>query len=171
MLDLFSGLGGASQPFADRGWETYRIDNVPTFGPDECADVVTWTPPAGRRFDLVWASPPCTEFAKWGMRCWYPDPPAPSLALVHATIRIVRELQPRWWVLENTRGAIPFISSMLGPPRYSSFPVFLWGQFPLIPFRCRPWKCKVRGKRPADRAKMPYGLGRELARSCESVLF
>lgn len=45
MLDLCCGLKGASAAMRDRGWEVVR----------------------GRRPDLVWASPPCTEFSRESM--------------------------------------------------------------------------------------------------------
>ena len=39
MLDLFSGLGGASKAMKERGWEVITVDNNPKFNPDICIDI------------------------------------------------------------------------------------------------------------------------------------
>lgn len=39
MLDLFSGLGGASQVMVERGWKVIRVDIESRFKPDIVADV------------------------------------------------------------------------------------------------------------------------------------
>jgi hypothetical protein len=54
MLDLFAGLGGASQAMIDRGWRVVRVDLEPRLRPDVVADVahlpLRWQP------DLLWAA-------------------------------------------------------------------------------------------------------------------
>src|SRR5260370_930747 len=79
-LDLCSGLGGASQPALDRGWKVIRVDIDPRFRPDIVADVRDLSLKFSFRPDVLWASPPCQDFAKWGMRNWYPNPPDPDLS-------------------------------------------------------------------------------------------
>lgn len=126
MLDLFSGLGGASQAMKDRGWEVVRVDIDERFNPDIIADIATFSW-HGKRPDLIWASPPCTEFTKASMP-WY-DFDSPDLSLVNHAKRIIRESNPRYWVIENVVGAIKF----LGEPTFSIPPFFFWGYFPAIP--------------------------------------
>lgn len=58
MLDLYSGSAGASQPFADRGWEVITVDLHAKA--TEQADVRRWSW-QGRTPDFVWASPPCEQ--------------------------------------------------------------------------------------------------------------
>ena len=64
MLDLFSGLGGASQAMGeDPNWEVTTVDFKEKFEPDICADVLDLGPRDFKEdYDLIWASPPCTYF-------------------------------------------------------------------------------------------------------------
>lgn len=208
MLDLFAGLGGASQAMRERGWDVVTVDNDPRFGCTHTADLLTWSY-TGPRPDLVWCSPPCTEFSRESMPwcrskpAWVPCgcceshwcnrherhayececPPVeewgespysvrpPSLGLVRAAIRIVGECSPDWWVLENVRGATKYINPILGEPKQSHGPFFLWGSFP--PFKCRVkfFKEKLSSTQRAERAKVPFALSEALAVACERNLF
>lgn len=126
MLDLFCGLGGAAAAMRERGWTVVGVDCQPELDPDVLADVGTYYydgPPV----DLIWASPPCNEFSKWDKRCWYPDCPEPSMDLVQAALRIVEEARPRWWLLENVRGARSWFLPKLGPVVLQRPPTYLWG--------------------------------------------
>lgn len=169
MLDLFAGLGGASQAMRERGWDVVTVDNDPRFGCTHTADLSTWSYD-GPAIDLVWASPPCTEFSRESMP-WCRTGKAPGLELVHAARRIIAEVAPTWWVIENVRGATKYLNPIMGEPKQSHGPFFLWGQFPA--FRCRvlPFKEKLSSKQRAERAKVPAGLSRALAIACESDLF
>ena len=42
MIDLCSGLGGASAAMRERGWRVVTVDNEATFSPDVVADVREW---------------------------------------------------------------------------------------------------------------------------------
>lgn len=170
MLDLFAGLGGASAAFRDRGWEVVTVDADPAFGCTATADLSSWSwggPPP----DLVWASPPCTEFARELMP-WSRTGREPSLVLVEAALRIVRECSPRWWALENVRGATKYLNPLMGEPKVASGPFFLWGKFP-------PFRAKFRGRKKesysskakAERAKVPYAVSLGLCLACERTLF
>lgn len=168
ILDLFAGLGGASQAMRDRGWEVVTVDNDPRFGCTQTADLGAWSW-SGPRPDLVWASPPCTEFSRESMP-WCRTGEAPSLYLVKASIRIVAECDPTWWVLENVRGACRPLRPLLGKPRASYGPFFLWGQFPAARCRVEFFKEKLSGRQKAERAKVPAALSLALAVACESSL-
>ena len=67
------------------------------------ADLTTWSW-TGEPIDLLWASPPCEEFAREWMP-WSKTGKAPSMDLVNAVYRLVEEIQPRWWIIENVKGA------------------------------------------------------------------
>ena len=58
MLDLFSGLGGASRAMRERGWDVITVDIEPEFNPSIIADISTYHYEGKLPVDLVWASPP-----------------------------------------------------------------------------------------------------------------
>lgn len=69
VLDLFSGTGSATQPFADAGHEVFRVDFDPQFPVDLQADVLELTTEdLDFGFDFVWASPPCDSFSVGAFR-------------------------------------------------------------------------------------------------------
>ncbi len=207
MLDLFAGLGGASQAMRARGWDVVTVDNDPRFGCTHTADLSTWGY-EGPPVDLVWASPPCTEFSRVSMpwcrrpkwqRCgccenfwcnvhrrhaheckcppveeWASSPyagcPEPSMGLVLAAKRIIEAVNPRWWVVENVRGASKYLTPLFGKPRVYG-PFFLWGDFPAFECKVVPFKERLSSSRRAERAKVPESLSAALAAACESSLF
>lgn len=74
VLDLFSGTGSATQPFADREHDVFRVELDEKFDADLHADVLDLGPfdwfalwRAGP-YDFVWASPPCTSFSVGSFR-------------------------------------------------------------------------------------------------------
>jgi hypothetical protein len=144
VLDLFSGLGGASEAFVRAGDEVLRIENnillkdVPHTHLMDVVDLHAFLAEyaVGREdYDLVWASPPCLEFSNA-----YSAPKAvarregrehnPDMGLVTAARDIIELLNPRWWVIENVRGACPWFNEILGPPTQVIGPLVLWGHFP-----------------------------------------
>ena len=134
MLDLFSGLGGASRAMREAGWEVITVDNDPSFNPDICIDIrdFHFFNVLYGHVDLLWASPPCEEFSRWSMPwCRKKNPAPPSLDLLKATIRIIDEANPDYWVIENVRGAVPFFRPLLGEPIRSGSR-YLWGCLPII---------------------------------------
>lgn len=164
MLDLCAGLGGASQAMRDRGWDVVTLDNDPRFGCDITADLSTWHY-HGPRPDLVWISPPCTEFARESMP-WCRTGAAPDMTLMLAARRLVDEIEPRYWVLENVRGAVRY----LGPPREIHGPFFLWGHFPSLgrPVLTMRKKESYGSDQQAERAMIPAALSTALALAIES---
>ncbi len=169
MLDLCSGLGGASKAMKERGWDVITVDVNPEFSPDIVADITTFHY-TGPQPDLVWASPPCTEFSKTTMPAFFPCnrkcPPKPDTIVMEHSLRIIREIRPRWWVIENVRGAIPYFEPILGPYRKKSGSRYLWGNFPI--FDCPPGYGKRNGwKTAAERSVIPYPLSKALCLSIE----
>lgn len=143
MLDVCSGLGGASQPMYDNGWEILRLENnqllkdVPNTALVDIMEVPLSHLACETPIDLVWCSPPCREFSTG-----YASPRSkaarageiwePNMDLVHRCIEIIDYCQPRYWVIENVRGAIKYFADSLGEPRQILGAFVLWGNFPLI---------------------------------------
>jgi hypothetical protein len=150
VLDLFSGLGGATQAFRDAGHNVHGIDVREDLDPDQVADVRDLEAEALAEqgpWDLVWASPPCTTFSVMTISVYhdgdgYPAHPLTHerLALVHDTLSLIYELEPAAWVMENPVGMLRNQDFMGRWPRrtvtYCQYGHFLrkatdlWGCFP-----------------------------------------
>ena len=167
MLDLCCGLGGASQAMKARGWDVLTLDADPRFGADVTADVRVWTYDGPRPL-LIWASPPCTEFSRESMP-WCRTGKQPDMSILEGCLRVIREADPELWCVENVRGAIKYFAPLLGKPRQSHGPFFLWGNFPAFSCRVRPFKEKLSSARRAERAKVPWELSDRLAAACEGA--
>lgn len=161
-IDLCTGLGGWTAPFKDApGWRSFGLDVRDDLNADVLGDVRAL--PFDCRPTLVTASPPCRDFVRW-MLPWLEEPD-PDLSLVEACLEAVETLQPRYWVLENSRGLHQYWKP--ARTRYGAF--YLWGDFP--PFDApETWKGKMQtsGERPEERAKIPYPLADALRRSVET---
>jgi len=102
-LDLFSGTGSVSQVLEGRGYEVTTLDMDPRFKPKICADVRSWDyqkyPPG--YFDIVTASPPCTEFSK--AKTVGERKLTQALEVVEKTLEIIKYFNPPVWWLETPR--------------------------------------------------------------------
>jgi hypothetical protein len=156
ILDLFSGLGGWSQAFKDRGHEVVTVDIESKFNPTICKDImqVTQKDFNGTKFDVILASPPCNCFSVASVyRHWNKDgtiksdTELESIRLVLHTIELIYSLRPKFWVIENPTG---MLRNVIGVPHYCVSqcqygrsimkPTDMWGRLPstFIAKRCKP---------------------------------
>ena len=190
MLDLFSGLGGASEAFVQAGWDVLRLDNDPLvadipytemqnlsrFNDDPSSIIGIQMCQKEYPLDLVWASPPCLDFTR-GFAA--PAPTAqregrdfePDLNPLRTAKHLIDTINPDWWVIENVSGASKIFSQELGmPPRQIIGPYFLWGVFPRIAMdyswerpkgKCQDWNMDD-PLRSTKRAKIPLEISQKL---------
>jgi len=147
MVDLFSGLGGASEAML-KDWEVLRFDNNPLLAnipKTTIVDIKDLAPTlipyrnGMKKIDLIWASPPCREFSNGfaspksiatreiGLENYVPD-----MGLLEEAIKIIDIAKPKFWVIENVVGSIRYFKDYLGEPRQIIGPYVLWGNFPLL---------------------------------------
>jgi len=166
ILDLCAGLGGWSRSFRERGHIIHTLDIDERFNPTFCASIIGWHP--SEHYDVILASPPCTEFSKAGMP-WYHDI-NPDMTLLQETIRIIDESNPQYWVIENVRGAVPYFTEIIGKPKARFGSRYLWGNFPILwaPHIYGKWKLAPSANRAALRAEIPLPLSRAMCHAIES---
>lgn len=188
MLDVCSGFGGASQAFeADPAWEVVRYENNlklinhPETPPTEHLDITKASPWSSKKPKLIWCSPPCYDFSEAynapkarAMREGTLETYTPSTALVERCYEIIQRLAPHYWVIENVKGSIPYLSPILGRPRQIIGPYVLWGNFPLLSIELgKKHKAKVGDKyrwcafRSNRVAKIPMEFSHELKTALE----
>lgn len=113
-IELFSGTGSFSKVAKQHQYQTFQTDKYDIDYQDLVADVCElsakdfpYTP------DILWASPPCEGFSVAAIgKSWYHDNTPKSetarlgLELVENTWRLIDELKPTWWFIENPRGKL-----------------------------------------------------------------
>lgn len=155
ILDLFCGTKSVSFPFKERGFETITLDIDPKFNPDICGDILDYD---GKYFldrygkiDVVWSSPICYGFSRMSISThWIKENgiyrPITDRAIegirlsIHA-LKIIRDIKPKYWFLENPVGMLRKMPYMKDLPRHTitycqygdnrQKPTDIWGVFPL----------------------------------------
>ena len=101
-LEIFAGTQSFSKGITASGGETVTVDILDKFKPTIVADIMSWdyksAYPVGH-FDIIWASPPCTEYSKAKTRGVRDLDGAD--ALVRKSSEIIRYFQPKRWIIEN----------------------------------------------------------------------
>ena len=113
-IELFAGTRSFSKVAKKLGHETFTTDYMKVDGQDLIADVrdltakdFPYTP------DILWASPPCEGFSvasigrNWGGGAIpKSDSARRSIELAKEAIRMIKELKPVFWFIENPRGLL-----------------------------------------------------------------
>jgi hypothetical protein len=159
VLDLFSGMGGWSAAFKERGHTVVTVDIDYRFNPTYVRNIgeLATLNDLGTDFDVILASPPCQAFSlaasnkqhwKWKDGIYHPQTPQAkhALALAAHTFALIEAANPRYYIIENPRG---FMSLVIRPEttivdlcQYGlayKKPTCLWGGLPpsFVPKRCK----------------------------------
>jgi site-specific DNA-cytosine methylase len=140
MVDYFAGFGGASQSFLNHdSWKVRRFD-IYDSGIENLTQIdLLKAPLAGLPFkpDIAWFSPPCDEFSTafnaigpTAIRSGLPF--EPNLTLVNRVVEIIQHTKPKYFVVENVAGAIPWLEPLFGKYHQIIGPYILWGNFPKL---------------------------------------
>ena len=98
---MFCGTKSVSRAFEAIGAETLTLDNVSTFQPDIRCDILDWDYTQYGPFDIILASPPCTQYSIARSKAKTPRDLDYADSLVERTLEIIRYLQPLAWFIEN----------------------------------------------------------------------
>lgn len=122
VLELFKGTGSITKycsRYPDVFEKVVSVDNVPAFKPTHLCDIREWNYGIYKPnyFDIIFASPPCTEFSRLkttGIRDL-----ELGKELVIITQEIIHYFQPRTWFIENpATGLLPEQDYMKDIPFY-----------------------------------------------------
>jgi hypothetical protein len=118
VLDLFAGTQSLKRHLGP-GYTVISVDIRPRSKPDICTDILTWdyTVFNPGDFDVVWMSPPCTEYSQ--AKTVGERDIEGSNRLVERTLEILHYLNPPVWFIENPQtGKLKDQPFMQGLPYY-----------------------------------------------------
>jgi len=130
ILELFAGSRSIGKAAEQQGHKVFSSDINDFEGIDYVCDllmfdvgIVPFTP------DVVWASPPCTGFSvaaighHWtgGRGAYIPKTHTAKLGiqLLRETLRIIQEINPAVWFIENPRGLMRKMPELQGMQRHT----------------------------------------------------
>ena len=125
-LELFSGTKSFSKVAKEFGYEILTVDLDQKLTPDIIADIMDFNIDMlnGYKPDIIWASPPCTQFtvASMGKNWKYTyredrklkpedylpanDKTKQAIEIIKKTMQIIHELNPKYFYIENPRAVL-----------------------------------------------------------------
>jgi hypothetical protein len=126
-LELFSGTKSFSKVAKEKyQYNILTVDNDKDLNPDICIDIMDFNinQLQGYKPDIIWASPPCTQFTVASMgRNWRyaykkdkklkPEDYLPAnektkqaIEIIKKTMQIIYELNPKYFYIENPRAVL-----------------------------------------------------------------
>ena len=182
-LDLFSGLGGASEAFVQAGWTVLRIetnDKLQYVPRTLNLDVLKWRDWIDDipKPDIIWASPPCRDFStafnapRSIHERSHDTEYKPNMDCLNAAKDIIEYLSPNIWIIENVSGSEKYFSGRAGAVRQIIASFHLYGNFPYLPMgdfmHIKPDTNSKNPLRSNVRAKIPFEISFELLKTWKS---
>lgn len=111
-VELFAGTGSFSKVAKELNHSILRVELQKDLDAEVHIDILKI--PQIEKFDVVWASPPCTAFSVASIgKHWDKDTRQPKtdnaklgIQLVEHTIKLIAESKPTYWFIENPRGML-----------------------------------------------------------------
>ena len=130
LLELFSGTGSVGNVAKTLGWEVVSLDLK---NADINEDILTWDYKKyePNYFDMVWSSPPCTEYSM--AKTTAPRNIPKANEIVKKTLDIINYLCPTYFVLENPQTGYLKKQDFMQDRYYVDVDYFKYG----IPYRKR----------------------------------
>lgn len=136
VLDLFCGTKSIANAFKKAGHDVFTVDWNEKFEPTLCADISTLTADDITRLcggvpDVIWASPDCTTYSMQAIRHHRKknavtgnlDAVSDYAKFCDETnkhlLQLLKELKPKYWFIENPRGALRKMDFMQCLKRYT----------------------------------------------------
>ena len=116
LLELFAGTGSVGKVAKSLGWDVTILDLDFRTKPDIVADIMHWDYKAYApgQFDMIWASPPCTEYSTAKTVGERDLNKADSI--VKHLLHILHYLQPKFYIIENPQTGMlkdrPFMTDL-----------------------------------------------------------
>jgi hypothetical protein len=106
LLELFCGTKSVGRVAEQLGWKVISLDIERKFAPTHLCDILEFDETMYPRdhFDMVWASPPCTQFSV--AKTVGERDIAGASAIVQRTREIIQYYNPAHWVIENPVGLL-----------------------------------------------------------------
>lgn len=209
ILDLFCGTKSIANAFAARGHRVYTVDWDKQFEPSLAIDIGTLTKKdvldlCGGIPDVIWASPDCTTYSVAAISKHRRKEINGNLTPIsdyakrcdeinEHLIALIKELDPKFFFIENPVGGLRKMNFMQGIPRYTvtycqygerrQKPTDIWTNHPNPQFKppCkRGSSCHDAAPRGAktgtqalkgkvEKAKIPVALCNHIVDICEVV--
>jgi len=125
ILELFAGSRSIGKAAESLGYEVYSSDLNDFEGIDYPIDILEFdTSKVPFKPDIIWASPPCTYFSVASIGKHWNKNHTPKteqaifgVKVIKKTIQIIKELNPKYWYIENPRGKLRKLDFMQSLPR------------------------------------------------------
>ena len=101
LLNLFSGTDSVAIPWREKGHEVISVDIDPRYNPEICEDILQLSYCKLPTPDVIWASPPCDQYARCRTRAKTPRNFASADSLVSKA-----QNEGLLWCLENGDSAL-----------------------------------------------------------------